>query len=261
MSGPKGITFCVATNNPDVLAENFSSSPFLSAPNDYQVLLRSGFVSAGTAYNDAIDASSNDLIVFAHQDVYFPQEWIAQLQRALAQLNETDPEWGVLGCWGITEGGKYRGFICSSTHGIHGKPFGEPARVETLDELVLILRKSSRLRFDENLTHFHIYGADICLTAGQHHLNSYAIDAPCVHNTKQGAILPEEYYLCSTYIRRKWRAALPIQTTCAQLTRWNLGLYERRLREVWLKYSTERTRGDRRRSVAAMLEELKAASK
>jgi hypothetical protein len=259
MTEADGITFCVATNDPDVLATNFSRSPCFAIANDYQILLRSGFTSAGKAYNGAIDESSNDLIVFAHQDVHFPLGWIGQLRGAIAQLETSDPQWGVLGCWGITKDGEYRGYICSSTHGIHGRPFSEPAPVQTLDELVLILKKSSGLRFDENLPHFHLYGADICLTAAQRHLNSYAISAPCVHNTKQGAILPDEYYRCSTYIRRKWRSSLPIQTTCAELTRFNFGLYERRLREAWIKYSSAEAGRDPRRSVETMLGELRAA--
>ncbi len=194
MSGPHGITFCVATNNPEVLAANFLSSPFLAAPNEHQVLLQRNFASAGRAYNDAIGASANDLIVFAHQDVYFPAGWVAQLRRAISQLDESDPNWGVLGCWGMTQNGEYRGHICSATQSVHGRPFGRPAQVQTLDELVLILKKSSGLRFDDNLAHFHLYGADICMTAAQRRLNSYAICAPCIHNSEQGEILPSEYY-------------------------------------------------------------------
>ena len=39
-----------------------------------------------------------------------------------------------------------------------------PAQVATLDELLLIVKRDSGLRFDPELG-FHLYGADICLQA------------------------------------------------------------------------------------------------
>ena len=94
----------------------------------------------------------------------FPEFWLLDLQRALDSLQQTDPEWGVLGCYGVTldEG---RGYIYSGGLGVMGKPTDRPGPVQTLDEIVLILRKSSGLRFDDRLPHFHFYGADICMTA------------------------------------------------------------------------------------------------
>ena len=68
--------------------------------------------------------------------------------------------------------------------------------VQTLDEIVLILKKSSGLRFDDSLPHFHFYGTDICLRAAQRGMRSYAISAFCVHNTHQTLVLPEEFYEC-----------------------------------------------------------------
>ena len=54
------------------------------------------------AYNDAIDKAQNDLIIFAHQDVIFPEQWLPHLERVLQYLEENDPQWGVLGCYGKT---------------------------------------------------------------------------------------------------------------------------------------------------------------
>jgi len=101
---------------------------------------------------------------------------------------------------------------------------------------VLILRKSSGLRFDESLPHFHFYGTDICLQASKRGMKSYAISAFCIHNTNEPLVLPTEFYQCCEHIRSTWRACLPIQTTCIRLTKSKVPVYVRRLREVYLRY-------------------------
>ena len=49
-----------------------------------------------------------------------------------------------------------------------------PARVATLDELLLIVRRDAGLRFDPDLG-FHLYGADICLQASEQGLAVVAL--------------------------------------------------------------------------------------
>ena len=96
------ITFAVATNSRKTLESNFLSSECFRPPHCHQILLQEGFPCAAKAYNDAIDKSVNDLIVFAHQDVVFPAHWLCQLERALEDLEVQDHNWGVLGCYGQT---------------------------------------------------------------------------------------------------------------------------------------------------------------
>ncbi len=248
----KPITFVVAVNKKDVLERNFLASPFLLGAHPHQILFQENFSSAALAYNDAIDKSVNDLIVFCHQDIFFPEDWMSDLHRALQYLDRHDPKWGVVGCSGITREGVYRGHVYSSGVGIIGVP-SDPAEVQTLDEIVLILRKSSGLRFDGELPHFHLYGADICLRAAVREMKTYAISAFCVHNTYTNYTLPKEFYECCDYMRHEWREALPIQTTCIRITRSNVPVRLRRLRESYAKYikrkRRETTRADDVRKV------------
>ena len=51
-----------------------------------------------------------------------------------------------------------------------------PARVATLDKLLLIVRRDSGLRFERELG-FHLYGADICLQAREQRLAVVALEA------------------------------------------------------------------------------------
>jgi hypothetical protein len=230
------ITFVIAVNNKHIFERNFLASPCLSGIHSHQILVQQGFSSASAAYNNAIDRSTNDLIVFAHQDILFPELWLSDLQRALDSLQQTDPRWGVLGCYGETLDDGGRGYIYSGGLDIVGKPFERPARVQTLDEIVLILRKSSGLRFDEHLPHFHFYGADICMSAAACGLKSYAISAFCVHNTQQNFILPKEFYESYRHLKRKWKNSLPIKTTCVRMTRFDIYLYKKRLQEAYLRF-------------------------
>jgi hypothetical protein len=242
MADTKSITFVIAVNNKNVFESNFLASPCLNGSHPHQILVQEGFSSASIAYNDAIDRSTNDLIVFAHQDMIFPEFWLLDLQRALDSLQQTDPEWGVLGCYGVTldEG---RGYIYSGGLGVMGKPTDRPGPVQTLDEIVLILRKSSGLRFDDRLPHFHFYGADICMTAAARGLKSYAITAFCIHNTQQIFILPKEFYESYRYMKCKWKNSLPISTTCVTITRFDFYTYQRRLLELYLRFIRRKETG------------------
>jgi len=253
------ITFVLAVNKRDVLNANFFASPCLQAPHLYQILLQEGFGSAALAYNDAIDKSINDLIVFCHQDMFFPSSWVAELQSAVQYLESSGRRWGVLGCSGVTQDRRWVGHVYSTGVGFIGSP-SVPQEVQTLDEIVLVIRKSSGLRFDEALSHFHLYGSDICLQAAQKSMKSYAISAFCFHNTLQGYLLPQEFYDGCSYMRRKWRGSLPIQTTCVRITRFNVPIYWKRLREVFERHIRRRAnKSTRVHDVVSAYQQLSAS--
>jgi hypothetical protein len=252
------ITFVVAVKSRgEILANNFMASPCFTEPHDFEILVQEDFSCAGKAYNDAIDRSANDLMVFAHQDIVFPKSWPLALERALKLLDATDPRWGVLGCYGETLHDNGRGWVFSTGCGVLGKPFEEPAVVQTLDEIVLILRKSSGIRFDENLPNFHFYGADVCMEGARRGMKSYAISAFCMHNADQNLILAKEFYETYRPFKRKWREYLPIRTTSMWVTRWNWTMYRRRLAEMQLRIRGKRygaTRLNDRQQILAILE-------
>ncbi|MGB6691507.1 MAG: hypothetical protein WBE76_27030 [Terracidiphilus sp.] len=253
----RNVTFAVTVNNREVFENNFLASPCFRGPHDHQILIQEGFTSATKALNRAIDNSLNDLIVFCHQDIILPENWLLQLDRALSYLGAVDPQWGVLGPAGKTQDGRGWEYVYSSGRNIVGVPFDQPVPVQTLDEIVLIMRKSSGLRFDDQLPHFHFYGADICLRAASMGMKSYAISAFCVHNTHQPLVLPREFYECCKHIKRVWKAYLPIQTTCIRITAFNLSVYTRRLREVYLRYIRRKEfGGTRTQNTQTLIEEL-----
>ena len=248
-----------------MFANNFLASPLIAAPNEHQLLTQENFPSAATAYNDAIDKSLNDLIVFCHQDVLLPEPWLAQLQQSLSYLEANDPNWGVLGSCGMTAANrKWRilGQVYSPGHGMVGEHLKHPAPIQTLDGLLIILRKSSGLRFDERLQHFHFYGTDICMQARQRGMNSYASTAIAIHNSRHYLTFPQEYYEGYWHIRRTWRQYLPIQTTTVRITRTNWPMYKRMLLEAYIRrFGTNDTGVSRVPDGRTLLAELAAKTK
>lgn len=231
----KHCTFVVAVNNLRIFEDNFLASPCLAGLHSHEVIVQSGFRSASEAYNDGLDKARNELVIFVHQDVILTGGWLGQLDYAIGRLEITDPSWGVLGCYGETRDDGGHGHVYSTGLGIIGKPFDEPVPVQTLDEIVLVLRKSSGLRFDSDLPNFHFYGTDICLRAADRGRKSYAMSAFCIHNSNQGPILPKDFYRTYKWIKRIWRHRMPIQTPCIRITRFDFPLWSRKMYESYLR--------------------------
>lgn len=235
MNLTESITFVVPVSSDKVFRDNFGSSPIFCGPHQHQIIQKRNYHSAAKAYNAAIHQADNDLLIFAHQDVLLPESYIEDLERALKYLEERDPYWGVLGCFGVSKE-KNWGYLYDSGQGkMLGKQFEHPIEVQTLDEIVLIVRKSSGLRFDDSLPHFHLYGTDICLAAAAEGRKNYAISAFCLHNTNEIIYLGKKYYECYFYIKKKYKDYLPIYTSCVNVTRMNEYLFERLLRELYIK--------------------------
>ena len=218
-----------AVNNDAVLRRCLLASPDIQSARE--VILQKGYTNAAAAYNAGIDQARSDLLVLVHQDVYLPEGWLASLRRALDLLSKVDSNWGVLGVWGVNKScDDGTGFIyCAGLMRRLGNVFEGVHEVRSLDEVLLIIRKSSKLRFDEQLPGFHMYGTDICLEARRRGMKSYAIPAFCIHNTNGYQMLPLQFWRCYLFMRQKWKPDLPIATSCTEITfgcwpmiRWNI---------------------------------------
>ena len=226
-------TFVAAVNSREVLEQNLLASPCLKSKSGHEVLIQEHYASAAAAYNDALRKAANNLIVFVHQDVFLPDAWLSQLEANLQRLEEKDPGWGVIGCWGARADGELCGHIYSSGLGVLGRAVDQAVAVQTLDEVVLIVRRDSGLSFDETLPHFHFYGTDICMRAAEQGRRCYAISAFCIHNTRQLLRLPDEFYACYAHVKRSWKSRLPIQTSCIRVSRFDSEVYVRRLEDLY----------------------------
>lgn len=236
---------CVAAvNRSDILAENLAASPvFLENPGILQV--ERGWSTAGGAYNSGKRDTGAEIVVFAHQDVYLPRGWDALLAQRIRQLDTLDPNWAVAGVMGIGPGGVHSGHVWSTGLGRElGASFGAPIATTSLDEVLLILKRSSGLSFDPDLPSFHLYGTDIVQMALQAGLGAYVIHAPVIHNSRPVQTLSGGFTEAYHYMQKKWSFALPIQTLVTEIAETDAPLqrtenqlqtrrFLKRVRRVW----------------------------
>jgi len=209
-----------AVNDDECLAGNLAASPMLVEAGVPLIVKRS-YRSAALAYNAGLDCADADIVIFAHQDVYFPQGWEKKLLSAIQSLESDGKTWGVLGVIGADRTGKLVGGAWSNglQRKIVSEKFVSPAPVRSFDEIVLILRKNGGLRFDDDLPSFHLYGTDVALSAIEAGLGAYVFDAPVIHNSLWRKKLGLSYCAAYRYMQRKWSKELPVYTLVLPITR------------------------------------------
>ena len=152
---------------------------------------------AAQGLNHGIDRLDAEWIVCLHQDVLFPEGFWQQLTSGLASLDDDVALAGLVGC---EKSGRFRGHIVDPNG--HCSWPSLPAKVLSLDEVLIAVRKSSGLRFDPAVPGFHCYGADLCFEADRRGLRTFAIDAPLVHLST--GKLDESYERASQWLMDKW---------------------------------------------------------
>jgi len=221
-----------AVNDEDVLARNLMASAII---RDGLVDLKCyrGAASASQAYNQGLDETTARIVVFAHQDVFLPDDWAERLAHAIARIEAVDPDWAVIGAFGVDLAGRPVGHAWSTGLGRRlGGRFDQPIETTCIDEFVVVLNRTSGLRFDPALPGFHLYGTDIVLAAGVAGCKSYVADIPAIHNSKPVHGYAGGYSDVWRFMRDKWRARLPVPTLTVPLTRTELPLLRARFR-LW----------------------------
>lgn len=226
------LAMIAAVNKPEVLSANLAKSPMVTE-GDVPLIVETGHPRPGLAYNAGMDRSDKaDILIFAHQDVYLPPNWESQLRKAIAYLNEHHPNWAVLGPTGRMVGSnEHVGRVWS--RGIYreiGRVLDRPVEATALDEMVLVLRRNTGLRFDPDLPTYHLYAADIILTAQTQGFSSYIFHGPSVHNSEPVMQLDKTYRRSYRYMVNKWRDILPVPTCIVRVTRFGLPLWK-----LWIR--------------------------
>lgn len=236
------LVLAVASNSPAILAANLARSPLL-ASGEIALHVEADAPSAAIAYNRALAATDAPVIIFAHQDVYLPKGWDALLRARIAEVATRDPDWALLGAFGMALDGGPIGPVWSSSLGmIVGRvPLG-PVPVQSYDEMLIVLRRASNLRFDDALPGWHMYGTDIVQSARAAGKGAYGGALPCIHNDRFHGTLGADFAEGYRFMQRKWRAALPLRTPITKISRHGLHL----LRDRW----HNRRSGDIRRGMA-----------
>lgn len=223
------LVIAAASHSPAILNANLARSPLI-ASGAVALHVEADAPSASIAYNRALDATDAPLIVFAHHDVFLPLGWEEVLADRIAEVAALDPDWALIGAYGIGEDYRAVGPVWSSSlGGFAGRVPLAPVKVQSFDELLIVLRRDAGLRFDEGLPGWHLYGTDIVQTARAAGRAAYAPGLPCIHNDRYHGALGPDYSACYRYMQRKWAAVLPIQTPVSKVTRSGLHL----IRQNW----------------------------
>ena len=209
----------IASNDAECLKRNIMASDMVK--NGIPVHVETGAPSASIAYNRGLAATEAPIVIFAHQDVYFPPGWEVKLDAAIAAVEKQDPNWSLIAPFGVTKAGQHVGEVWStSLSRVVGQPMAQPERVESFDELVIVMRRDSGLQFDENLPNYHLYGTDIIQMAHAKGGSAWVASLPLVHNDGFHDHLRADFRQSYHFTRRKWRKNLPLRTPVLWL-RWH----------------------------------------
>ncbi|MBN8631085.1 MAG: hypothetical protein J0L76_09555 [Rhodobacterales bacterium] len=207
---------CANSHSVEIRSANLDRSPCAGL---WTYRVEEAAVSASIGYNRAIDATSEPVLVFAHHDVFLPAGWDLLLQARIAEVEAKDPDWAVIGAYGVAADGLGWGPVWSSSlGGFSGLVPLSPMPVRSLDEMLIVVRRASGVRFDDALPGWHLYGTDITLTAIAMGKGVYAGALPCIHNDGLHIELGPDFDQCYEYMCRKWRAVLPVGTPVTKLT-------------------------------------------
>ncbi len=218
----KPLSFATCVSSTATLRSNLLASPCLRDGPIHEVIAVSNCSSAADGLNLGVARAKHDWIVCVHQDVVLPAGWDERLTQQLDEAERRFGPIGVAGVYGVGEVIEPReqqqplaaeriGWVVDRGRVLRDGP-ELPARVTTLDELLLVVRRDAGLRFDPTLG-FHLYGADLCLQAREKGLAVVALGALCHHNSG-GVGLPAAFFDSATVFARKWSHRLPVATPC-----------------------------------------------
>lgn len=158
-------------------------------------------------------------VVIAHQDAC-PLEHSSKLIGRLMELEKTDPEWGVVGNAGVNRRTWLR--LAGALQMPEGAeisldlPF---AKVDVVDENVLIVRNGSGVTVSSDLRGFHLYGFDICSVAARLGMSSYVVDYRWYHGSY--GTIAGDFFTAKTALQSKlskYFRTTDSPTTCSYLS-------------------------------------------
>lgn len=172
-----------------------------------------GYERSGVAFNAALADCATRVLVIVHQDVYLPLGFAERLTGLLDHLELLDPNWAIVGSIGIDNNWQVHGEAwASSVQKVVGRAGELPAIVESLDEMVLILRTDAGIGFDPDIPSFHLYGTDVVQSAKLARRTSYVVHLPVIHHSRPLTSLGGGYREAYKYCRTKWASILPVPT-------------------------------------------------
>jgi SAM-dependent methyltransferase len=212
-----GLTFVACVNDEDQLSSNLLRSPCVQADSQHELLTYRGVSSAAEGLKRGLADAANEIVILVQQDMYLPRGWD---WRFVGQWNQAEQQYGPLGVAGLF-GLRFRdrehehvGRIVDRDV-LLDRGVALPADVDVMDEVLLAMRADAGLHANVDLG-FHLYGADLCLSATEKSLTNVVLDAPAYHNSLFAQVGPS-FYQAAERLLAHWPDVRPIYTNMGQL--------------------------------------------
>lgn len=248
-SGP-AYSFCTLVSRPAQYAEMLQS--FVAAgftPDDCEFLhIDNSTTNQGDGYqglNRLIAAARGRHIVLCHQDL-LAIDPRTRLDAVLAELDAAAPDWAVVGNSGHDDRGRKRQRL-TDRYGYDMTTGPLPARVASLDENFLLIRRDAAMGFSHDLSGFHLYGTDLCLQADLRGRSAWVVDFHLEH-LGQGRV-DASFADCLTAFSQKYRRLLRPRTITTPAARLTIGRFNP---AAWLRAYKLRNTVDGKRPFAAV---------
>lgn len=208
LDGP-AYSFCTLVSRPAQYAQmlaSFQTAGFTQADCEF-LYIDNSTINHGDGYqglNRLIAAARGRHIVLCHQDLLAiaPR---ARLDECLAGLDALSHDWAVVGNSGHDHRGRKRQRL-TDRYGYDMTAGPLPARVVSLDENFLLIRRDAGLGFSHDLSGFHLYGTDLCLQAELRGRSAWVVDFHLEH-LGQGRV-DASFAVCLLGFSQKYRRAL-----------------------------------------------------
>lgn len=224
-SRPAAIPFSICTLVSDLgqhaaMAESFVAHGFGPEMAEFLILDNSGGNrwDAFQGIARLLAAARGRYAILCHQDVRLIGDGAAALLARLAELDRSAPDWALAG----NAGGQADGALAiriSDPHGEDQRRGRLPARVESLDENFIVLRRDWPVGLSADIGGFHLYGADLCLQARLAGRSAWVVDFHLRHLS--GGTAGADFLRAQARFEAKYtpllRPGQRIRTTCTWL--------------------------------------------
>jgi SAM-dependent methyltransferase len=179
---PPLLSFICAVSDLGTVSSCLLRSPDL-IEQDPRLHLVLGANSAASAFNViAADHAQTPWLVWVHEDVLLPKDWISSFECALIDAQQRWPALAVVGVYGTSLDHCHAGVVLDRGVQLSGEA-SLPSLARGLDEMVVAVRLSSGLRMDP-LLGWDFYGSDLALQAIALGFQAAVVHAPCEHWSK-----------------------------------------------------------------------------
>ena len=214
------LSIICASNNKKILDECLGSSLKNQTYKDFELIVvdtkKDRYTGAADALMSGANRAKGDTLIFVHHDVVMDSE--NELNNIVGQIEKIG-DFGILGIAGAPY--KKGTLVGNITNGdskirISNEIINKPTEVQTLDEVMFIIKKDNLEKYPLNLDNrtWHLYAVEYCLLMKEKNKKVLVIPSN-IHHLSAGASMNNDYYkqlrrLCKQY-KKTYKN---INTTC-----------------------------------------------